>query len=169
MMFKRVGLLALVIATIAAAATGIWPTAAHAQEAETAQGRDGTLLVGRGVLDARGDGLVAVKGRIDLYASADGGVLLVKDIAGDAAVRVDGDGRSASWQGFTAYFGFEGQARVTGSNVAVIVVGKDIRLHVVGIGWAYLKGEGTFEVNNRGPFRWTPEGTFVGVGSEQGE
>jgi len=47
------------------------------------------------------------------------------------------------------------------------MVGEDIELHVVGIGWAYLKGEGTFEVNNRGPFRWTPEGTFAGVASDQ--
>jgi len=164
-MLKRIGLLAVAVA-VALSALAAVATAAHAQEAET-QRRDGTFLLGRGVLDAQGDGLVAVKGKIDLYARADGGVLLVKDIAGDAAVRVDGEGRSVTWHGFTAYFGFEGAAHVTGSDVALIVVGEDIELHVVGIGWAYLKGEGTFEVNNRGPFRWTPEGTFAGVASDQ--
>jgi len=164
-MLKKIGRLAATMALVATA-FGAMATGTHAQDAEPAQERDGTFLAGRGVLDAHGDGLVAVKGKIDLYARADGGALLVKDIAGDAVVRIDGEGRSASWRGFTAYFGFDGAAHVTGSDVAVIVVGEDIELHVVGIGWAYLKGEGTFEVNNRGPFRWTPEGTFAGVASE---
>jgi hypothetical protein len=93
-------------------------------------------------------------------------VLLVKDEAGDAVVRVAGDGGTASWNGFTVYAGFHDRAHVTGSNVAVIVVGNDIDLHVVGAGWAFLKGDGTFEVNNRGPFRWTREGAFASVAGD---
>ena len=81
--------------------------------------------------------------------------------AGDADVDVRGTGDSADFHGFTAYFGINGRAHITGSDVAVIVVGKDIDLHVVGKGWAYLKGRGTFEVNNRGPFPWNDAGRFA--------
>jgi hypothetical protein len=160
MMLQKITMLTGVLA-IAAMALMAFAPSVHAED--PAPERDNTFLRGRGVLDAQGDGLVAVKGKMDLYVRAERGVLLVRDIAGNAAVRVDGDGRTASWNGFTVYFGFNGDAHVTGTDVAVIVVGQDIDLHVVGAGWAYLKGEGTFEVNNRGPFRWTPEGAFASV------
>jgi len=158
-MLKKLAVLTGAIALATFAFTAFAPSASAAEPGPV----DNTVLRGRGVLDAHGDGLVAVKGRLDLYARAEGGVLLVKDEAGDAVVKVDGQGGSASWNGFTVYAGFDGRAHVTGSDVAVIVVGKDIDLHVVGVGWAFLKGDGTFEVNNRGPFRWTREGAFASV------
>lgn len=159
-MIKKMAL-AVVALTMSAMALGAFAPSASAEDGGPSRGR--TILAGRGVLDAQGDGLVAVKGKMDLRASADKGILLVKDIAGDAQVDVQGDGGSGEWQGFTAYFGYDGEAQITGSNVAVIIVARDIRLHVVGAGWAFLKGEGTFEANNRGPFRWTAEGAFASV------
>ena len=144
-MFKKLSILAGIVA-IAGMAFAAFAPSASAEEPQR-------LLVGRGVLDAHGSGLVAVKGKMDYYARADGGILLVKDIAGDAEINVTGDGDTAEFHGFTAYFGINGRAHITGSDVAVIVVGKDIDLHVVGKGWAFLKGRGTFEVNNRGPFQ----------------
>ena len=96
-------------------------------------------------------------------------MLLVKDEAGDAVVAVAGSGGTVNWNGFTVYFGINGRAHVTGSHVAVIVIGEDIDLHAVGIGWAYLKGHGTFEVNNRGPFRWSTDGTFAAVVNDASE
>jgi hypothetical protein len=126
-------------------------------------GNNDTFLVGRGVLDARGDGLVAVKGRVDVRLSADGGMLLVKDVAGDAVVRVRGNGRTASFEGFTVYFGLDGEAHITGSDVGVVGVGNNINLHAIGKGWAYLKGRGHYMVNNHGPFPWNPDGGFAAV------
>jgi hypothetical protein len=70
-----------------------------------------------------------------------------------------------TWNGFRVYFGF-GEAHITGTDVAAIVVGRNIDLHAIGVGWAFLKGQGTFEVNNRGPFRWTNEGAFASVTSD---
>ena len=52
---------------------------------------------------------------------------------------------------------------MTGSDVAVIIVGDDIDLHVVGVGWAFLKGHGTFDVNNGARFRWTADGAFASI------
>ena len=41
------------------------------------------------------------------------------------------------------YFGFHGNAHIVARDVAVIVVGQDIDLHVTGKGWAFLKGHGS--------------------------
>lgn len=162
-MLKKLSFAALALA-FAAMAFGAVAPVAHA--ADPGPERDHTYLRGRGVLDAQGDGLVAVKGKMDLNVTADEGVLLVRDLAGDAVVRVEGDGRTTNWNGFTVYLGFDGDAHVIGTHVAVIVVARNIDLHVVGVGWAYLKGQGTFEVNNHGPFRWTNEGAFASVVAE---
>jgi hypothetical protein len=162
-MFRKLTIMMVAVALAATAFAALSP-AASAQE-EDERGRDARFLRGRGVLHAEGDGLVAVKGHIDLQVSADRGILLVKDIAGDARIDVEGEGGTAQFHGFTAYFG-TGEAHINGSHVAVIVIGEDIDLDVVGKGWAYLKGEGTFTVNGRGPFRWTPDGTFAGVVSD---
>ena len=155
-MIRKLGLGAVILG-IAAMALGAFAPSASAEE-----GRGDVTLVGRGVLDARGTGLAAVKGRMDMHIEADRAILLVKDIAGGAVIHVEGTGETASWNGFTVYFG-TGQADIVGRHVAVIVVGKEIDLHVEGKGWAFLKGEGRFTVNGRGPFPWNPNGDFAGI------
>jgi len=122
-----------------------------------------TVIGGTGVLDAQGSGLVAVRGAMDLKVSASEGMLLVRDFNNNAVVRVDGNGQTAQWLGFTVYFGFNGNATVLAPNAGVIVIGKDINLHVVGRGWAFLKGQGEFTANGLGPFPWTSNGAFGSV------
>jgi hypothetical protein len=100
---------------------------------------------------------------MDYRVRADEGILLIKDLNGDAQVDVNGLGGTGEWRGFKAYFGIRGNAHIVGTDVAVIVVGHDIDLHVEGKGWAFLKGEGTFTANGRGPFRWSAEGVFGSV------
>lgn len=162
-MFNKLSILAGVLGVAALAFAAAAPSAS-AQE----QARDGTILQGQGVLDARGDGLVAVKGRIDYTAHADRGILLIKDIAGDAEIDVQGEGDcSGRFHGFIACFG-TGEAHVTGSDVAVILVGSNLGVHVEGRGWVYLKGRGQYTVNGHGPFPWNPDGGFAGVAPEPG-
>lgn len=160
-MFGKLALLAGLAGIVSMAAIAFAP-AASAEEPT----RPGTTLAGAGVLDAQGDGLIAVRGRMDLEVSADEGILLVKDVDNDAVVRVDGNGQTAQWNGFTVYFGFNGNATVKARDAGVIVIGKNIDLHVEGRGWAFLKGEGEYTVNGHGPFPWSPEGAFAGVAAE---
>ena len=161
-MFRKLSLLAALVGEASMAAIAFAPSAS----AEEPPRRPGTTLAGAGVLDAQGDGLIAVRGRMNLEVSADEGILLVKDVDGDAVVRVDGNGRTAQWNGFTVYFGFNGTATVKARDAGVVVVGKNIDLHVEGRGWAFLKGEGEYTVNGEGPFPWSPEGGFAGIPAE---
>ncbi len=155
-MLKKVGL-------IAGLAVGVMlALAALAPEASAEEGRGHVRLQGEGTLTAHGDGLAAVRGRIEATVSARGGVLLVKDVAGDAVVEVHGHGDTASWNGFDVYFG-AGEATISGSDVAFVVVGNNVELTATGKGWAYLKGKGSFYVNDRGPFCWTFDGRFAPV------
>lgn len=131
--------------------------------AATVTADDNNVLIGgQGTLAAQGNGLVAIKGQVELAANANRGVLLVKDLAGDADVDVRGVGGTSEWMGFDVYFG-TGAAHITGGHVAVIVLGQDIDLRAHGRGWAYLKGRGSFWVNGEGPFAWSTEGDFASV------
>ncbi len=156
-MLKKLGVLAAVVAIAGMA------FAAFAPAADAAPGRPGVVLGGRGVLDANGTGVAAVKGLIDYHATAEEGILLVKDVHGDAHIDVQGNGETADWHGFTVYFGFHGEARIQGTDVAVIAVGRGIDLHVFGRGWAYLKGNGEYRVNGGDPHPWTDDGAFAGI------
>ena len=161
-MFKKLGIAAAVLAIASMAFSAFAPAASAAEPTPPARVPD-VVLRGAGVLDAHGTGVAAVKGRMDYHARADEGILLVKDTGGDARVDIDGFGGTGEWRGFKAYFGIRGNVHIVGSDVAVILVGRDIDLHAEGRGWAFLKGEGRFTVNGRGPFPWTDEGAFASV------
>lgn len=159
-MFKKLGTAAAILAVAGMAFAALAPAASAAVPATPVPN---VLLRGTGVLDARGTGVAAVKGKLDYHARADEGIVLVKDLNGDARVDIDGFGGKGEWNGFQAYFGIRGNIHISGTNVAVIVVGHDIDLHVTGRGWAFLKGQGTFTANGHGPFPWTEEGAFGSV------
>jgi hypothetical protein len=161
-MFKKIGMAAAVLAIAGIAFSAFAPAASAADPTPTPR-FPSVLLRGAGVLDAQGTGVAAVKGMMDYHVTGEDGILLVKDIKGDAKIDVDGVGGTGQWHGFTAYFGIRGNAHIVGSDVAVIVVAHNIDLHVAGRGWAFLKGEGTFTANGHGPFEWTPDGAFASV------
>ena len=124
----------VIVGAVFAAAVVMLSALAPSASAEEAQ-RGDVFLRGAGVLDARGDGLAALKGRMNLDVSADAGVLLVMDIGGDAEVDVSGHGDTAEWRGFTAYFGFDGEAEISGSTA--VTQDREYRLYAHGEGKDY--------------------------------
>ncbi len=156
-MFKKLSLAAAIMGAAALAFSAFAPAASAAPPSPD------VVIAGRGVLDAQGNGLVAMRGNIDAAVSADRGILLVKDESTDAVVRVDDYGDVAHWGGFTVYFGFRGNATIIGKHVAVIVIGGEVNVHAAGRGWAFLKGEGHYFVNGHGPFPWDRDGGFASI------
>jgi hypothetical protein len=161
-MFRRLTAAIGIVALIAFGAVASSPGATYAADPPPPP-VPSVILHGAGVLDAQGNGLAAVRGAMDLHVSASEAVLLVRDLDNDAYVHVEGNGQTAQWNGFTVYYGFNGDARVIARDAGVIVVGKDIALHVAGKGWAFHKGHGSFTANGHGPFPWNEEGVFGSV------
>lgn len=114
-----------------------------------------------GVYVAHGAGFVAVRGTMTYEAGLRAGVLLVKDVAGNAKVNVTG-GLAGDFLGFKAYPGAT-SATVTGSDVAVIAVGADINLTATGAGWAYAQGFGVYSLNRAPSEDWDLSGRFTGI------
>ena len=114
-----------------------------------------------GVYVAHGAGFVAVRGTMTYQAGLGPGVLLVKDVAGNAKVYVTG-GLAGDFLGFKAYPGAT-SATVTGSDVAVIAVGADINLTATGAGWAYAQGLGVYSLNRAPSEDWDLSGRFTGI------
>jgi hypothetical protein len=161
-MLNKLGILTALAGIVALAASAFAPAATYAADPPPPP-VPSVILHGAGVLDAQGDGLAAVRGAMDLHVSASEGILLVRDLDNDAYVHVEGNGQTAHRNGFTVYFGFHGDARVIARDAGVIVIGKDIDLHVAGKGWAFLKGHGSFTANGHGPFEWNEQGVFGSV------
>jgi len=128
-------------------------SAVFAEEKET----DGSArAIGAGALTAEGDGIAIIGGRgvVELSGS---GILWIKDVAGDATIRVSGHGEKEVFpDGWIQYAGFRGDAYVKGSRIRVIVAGTDINLTARGRGRALLWGHGTYEINGHSA-RWETE------------
>ena len=159
-MKKLMGLTAILGAAMVAFAA-FAPAASAQTPSGDASGN--AFVAGRGFLTAHGTGVAAVKGAMDLHATAAEGILLIKDPTGNAKIDVDGYGGKGRWLGMTVYFGFHGTAHIVGRDVGVLIVGRDIDLKVAGRGWALLKGHGTFSVNGGPPQPWTEEGVRTDV------
>lgn len=79
-------------------------------------------LTGTGALYAQlaGSGATRTEGK---------GVLVIHDAGADARIEVTGQGRRVELpNGAVAYFGFDGQARISGPTWRVALTGADIRL-----------------------------------------
>src|SRR5438034_568515 len=152
-MFRKLSAVGLIVAASFVAITaGAGPASA-------------AVAAGGGTLTANGTGGVGARGLLDEQVTATNGILLVKDIGGGATIDVVGATSHAPFGEFTAYFGFT-SAHITGTQVAVIVVGQDIDLTAIGRGWAYLKGTGTYTVNGGATQPWRADGGFAGIAAD---
>lgn len=100
---------------------------------------------GTGTLTAKGDGIAILNGEGVVDVSGNG-ILWVKDVAGNATIKVTGHGEKRLFaDGWTQYAGFNGTAHVEGTKVIVVLAGVDVELSAQGRGWAILWGHGTYE------------------------
>ena len=143
-MLKKALTLTIVVVAIALVAN----TAANAQEPDATDGG----------LRARGDGTAVLRGTglVDLSGN---GILWVKDLSGDAIVRVTGKGHKKEFSdGWIQYAGFDGTAAVAGSRVHIMLAGVDINLVAFGHGSACFWDHGTYH-NADGAGEWHTNGS----------
>ena len=142
------------LAAVAAAATFVTPAFAAAPATVSAGGT--------GVVTARGTGAAQFSGDIDGMVVDGQGVLVVIDRSGDAKVVVHGAGHVSVKGNVRTYVGFNGHARISGSDVTVKLAGARVHLAAKGDGTFVLKGHGTFDTTPGvagGNGVWTTAGT----------
>lgn len=112
-------------------------------------------FAGSGVVNAEGNGTAVLSGDLDIELSATNATLVIKDLAGDGVIEVDGEydlfnGGESQGRGIPAqvYHNFTGNASISGSRLTVMVHGFDISLDGEGMGSVMLSGEGSYEIND---------------------
>jgi hypothetical protein len=117
---------------------------------------------GSGMLTAQGDGVAGMRGNGSVTISG-AGTLYIRDLAGDASINVTGKGVKRELRnGWVAYAGFNGQARVSGSKITVVLSGVNIHLQATGSGMFMLRGRGTYHTD-KGNGVWTDEGKVLSL------
>jgi hypothetical protein len=120
---------------------------------------------GGGTLDARGTGMLELRGAIDATITARYPIMLTRDFSGDAAISIPGTTDRVSFFGFTVYFSAQ-SAHVAGSDVEFVVIGKEIVANGSGTGWAYFEGTGSYAADGRPSTSWDSDrGTAVALGA----
>jgi hypothetical protein len=115
------------------------PLAAFAQSGSTSE-------TGTGTLTAQGNGRASVQGNGSVIISGSG-VLTIQDFAGDAVITVSGDGARRERGQSVIYVGFAGTAEISGSDVRVLLRGRNIDLTASGSGRVLLRGTGSYTIN----------------------
>ncbi len=146
-------ILSLLLATLIAVTSFGFVSTAYADDTI-----DGSVSeTGTGTINAQGDGIALLYGR-GIVQLKGNGMLWIKDMAGDATIRVTGTGHKKEFpDGWIQYAGFRGKASIKGSKIGVIVAGVDIDLRARGRGRVILWGHGTYEVNGS-TGRWKSTG-----------
>jgi len=109
-------------------------------------------LAGEGLIDAEGDGTIVLSGELEVEFTATNATVVIKDLAGDAEIKLDGDyeqvnedtTRDGSYA--VVYHDFTGEAKIEGSRLTVMVRGEDITIKAEGIGSTSLSGEGSYKI-----------------------
>ncbi len=118
--------------------------------------RGSAVLDGTGTLTAQGSGTTVLSGDLTLDMTATNARLVIKDLAGDADVAIDGgytevdcddedDGNRA-----LVYHNLTGTVQITGSRLTVMVRGDDVSITAEGKGSVILSGIGTYKVEKAG-------------------
>jgi len=120
---------------------------------------------GRGILVAVGHGSAALYGSGEMRLWGNGFLMVTEG----AVVEIDGEGEAVDiGGGYILYVGFNGQARIEGDDIEVVLAGSKIRLGARGEGTAILQGAGRYRIGLRSGF-WGPTSTeidFEALGEE---
>ncbi|MEQ1702112.1 MAG: hypothetical protein ABMA25_18530, partial [Ilumatobacteraceae bacterium] len=147
-----------IVTRLTAAAVGIVAAVSLASPALAAGSSGG----GTGSLVAHGRGTAQIVGDVDAMGISGRGVLVVIDRGGDATVTITGKGVAKVAGNTRTYAGFDGKAKITGSNVTVRLVGTNVDLAARGDGSFSLKGIGTYDTK---PNAAGGEGTWKATGT----
>ena len=113
---------------------------------------------GNGVLRAWGRGEGAVQGDGSITVTGNGN-LWVRDDAGDVRIYIKGEGvREDLPSGWIHYYGFDGSATISGSDVTVGISGDHIRIYARGAGRFALRGQGSDRTSGDG---WSLDVTLL--------
>lgn len=123
-----------------------------------------TTKTGEGMLTAEGSGVVKVFGNGSLEVSGEGNLTVI-DYGGDAEEKVEGYGNKIDYGNSTIFYQGFGSAEISGSNVTVIIEGKNLKLEAKGRGTVFLNGTGTYKTKKGLEGDWTA--SEVQYGGEQ--
>lgn len=110
-------------------------------------------------LEAVGAGRIVLVGRLVAYGQIGGraGNLIVRDMAGDALVIVDGQRLEPNDRGWMRLRRASGRLYISGSRVTVRLSGSALNLAVAGNGGAILTGRGRYWLNGGEASDWDGE------------
>ncbi|APH38117.1 hypothetical protein [Methanohalophilus halophilus] len=102
-------------------------------------------------VSAQGNGTAVLSGNFDISLSATDAKLVVKDLAGDSTIEMNGEyeritPEESMGRGTPAavYLDFTGDAHVNGSRLTMMVSGENISIDAEGTGSTVFTGEGTY-------------------------
>ncbi|RNI12914.1 hypothetical protein EFE42_07500 [Methanohalophilus sp. RSK] len=106
-------------------------------------------------VSANGNGTAVISGNFDINLSATDAKLVVKDLAGDATIEMDGEYERITLEesmgrGTPAavYLDFTGDAHINGSRLTMMVSGGNISIDATGTGSTVFTGEGTYATDS---------------------
>lgn len=105
-------------------------------------------------LEARGYGNVTLAGRGKMTGVVKGHSVTIKDLAGDAEVRIDARERVRNDDGSITYYGLDGEFAISGSEVAIRFHRVGIHFEATGHGRVELDGTGWYRLDGGRAMRW---------------
>jgi hypothetical protein len=122
--------------------------------------REGVVLLnGTDSLEAEGEGTAVISGNISMELTASNAKLVIKDMAGDAAINTDDAnydssnmdvGNSEDNNRAFVYHNITGNVTIEGSRLTVMLRGDEISLTAEGTGSVVLAGDGSYTVTKDG-------------------
>ena len=154
---RRIGLGLVVPAALVVALVGAAPAAAAEPGASTT-GRT-AVVAGSGTLAARGSGVARLGGSYVVVGAMDGGSIRIVGAGPLATIRVTGwTSKTRLADGTLIYRGVHGTFHVAGRTLGTTIASTAMRFIATGHGAAFLRGEGQYWVNGRGPLPWSDPG-----------